>query len=60
MAERKALIDGNTAYCAVRRADVDVERCLICPRLRDIRMDRDRPVLICRLDTIFGQELPTL
>jgi hypothetical protein len=49
MTKQVHLIAEGRVYCVRARRDVDFERCLICPLLRDIDLDSRRPKVTCQL-----------
>jgi hypothetical protein len=50
MVQREQLIDNGRVGCAIQRRDVDIDECLCCERLIDIRIDPRFPAVVCRID----------
>jgi hypothetical protein len=57
MSDREQLIDQGHVYCALRRADVDIEECFRCRNLRDVRFDRRLPTVVCRIDRVLERPI---
>ena len=47
MTDRVQMIDGERVYCVRRQVDMDVERCLACPDLKEVRLDGNERVVVC-------------
>lgn len=49
MTKQVHLIADARVFCPPVGRDVDFERCLVCPLLKDIDLDSRHPKVICRL-----------
>jgi hypothetical protein len=49
MTKQRHLIADGRVFCPSVARDVDLERCLACPLLRDFDVDSRHPKVICRL-----------
>lgn len=49
MTKQTHFISEGQVYCTNERREVDVERCLVCPLLKDIDLDSRHPKVVCRL-----------
>ena len=43
----RAFISGGHVYCRVQRADMDIERCFSCSRLRVLADEASPPFVVC-------------
>jgi hypothetical protein len=47
VAKARAYISGGHVYCRVQRADMDIERCFSCIRLRVLADEASPPFIVC-------------
>jgi hypothetical protein len=57
MTKQVHLIGDGRVFCRRDGRDVDFERCLICPLLRDIDLDSRHPKVICELPAEIEDQL---
>ena len=60
MTDRIRMVDRERVFCANRQADIDVERCLACPDLKELRVDKDTEIVICTAVPRRKRELEAL
>jgi hypothetical protein len=58
MADRIQLIDHGRVHCALQDRDVDIEQCLTCVRLRDLRLSEKPATVVCRMERLLDERPP--
>lgn len=58
MTDQAHFIADGRVFCLRIGRDVDFERCLACPLLKDIDLDSRHPKVICRLPADIEARLP--
>ena len=58
MSEHMAYVAGGHVFCPVQRADVDVDQCFGCQRLRRINDTASPPYVLCDARDLLQQGAP--